>query len=195
MSINKLFVKTIAIAIVLLIANPTKAQIFSLGIKGGFTSSNLFTSLPSLGLTVGPSAEIKIINWLRLRTEANFMWSGTEKHFWEKDDTDYLSVGMPLMLNFMPFKNFHIGVGAELDYLFSAQETEIPSNRFNFGILANVEYRFFDRLGIGLRYVHNLGNFSQFQDFGESINNSSNSTSAPFPMGSVQMTLSYRFGK
>lgn len=195
MGINKLFVKMMVMTVILLGANPIQAQLFSAGIKGGLTTSDLFTDKPSLGLTVGLMGELKIVDWLRLRTEANVMWKGTDKHFWEKDDVDYFSVGVPLIIAFMPFKNFYIGAGAELDYLFSAQEAAMPANHFNFGVLGHVEYRFFDRVGVGVRYVQNLGNFSQFEQLGEAVSSGSTANSAAFPTYSLQMTLSYRFGK
>jgi len=170
-----------------------QAQFFSMGIKGGMTTSNLFTQgTPTMGMTAGLMGEFKFINWMRLRTEANFLWHGTDRHFWEQNDVDYFAVGMPVILEFMPVKNFFIGGGAELDYLV-ASTGEAPDNRFNFGIVGHIEYRFFSRLGLGLRYVHNLGNFSQIRQIGDAITNP-NVPSSAFPASSVQVTLSYSFG-
>jgi hypothetical protein len=198
MGISKLFVRSIACAFAIIVFGTVQSQaqkIFSLGIKAGMTTSNLFTKgTPTMGMTAGLIGEIKLVKWMRLRTEANLLVHGTEKHFWEKDDVDYFAVGMPVILEFMPIKNLYIGAGAELDYLVASTGGEVAAqNRFNFGLLAHIEYRFCSRLGLGLRYVHNLGNFSEFQQIGNAINDE-NSPTAAFPGSSVQMTLSYNFG-
>ena len=196
MGINKMFVKTIVFAIVLFGAVQSQAQkVFSLGIKGGLTTSNLFTpGTPTMGMTAGLMGEIKILKFMRLRTEANLLLHGTDKHFWETEDVDFYAVGLPVILEFMPVKNLYIGAGAELDYLVHADGAEMPENRFNFGLVGHLEYRFFSRLGLGLRYVHNLGNFNKIGNLGEAVGNGNNATAA-FPGSSVQMTLSYSFGK
>lgn len=193
MGIQKLFASLLASAIILLAINQSQAQFFKMGIKGGLTTSNLFTQgTPTMGMTAGLMGEFKFVNWMRLRAEANVLWHGTDKHFWENNDVDYFAVGMPVILEFMPIKNFFIGGGAELDYLVHAQGAPAPNNRFNFGIVGHIEYRFFSRLGLGLRYVHNLGNFNKIGQIGEAINNS-NTPTAAFPGSSLQMTLSYSF--
>jgi hypothetical protein len=194
MNKNKLFIGGLLCVIILFTGYRTEAQIFSTGIKGGLTSSNLtLQELPTLGMTAGLMGEFKITKWMRLRMEANALWNGTDKHFWEKNDIDFVSVGLPVILEFMPFKNLYLGAGAELDYLIMSTGKSLPANKFNFGLVGHLEYRFFQRLGLGLRYVHNLGNFSNIKDIGESIGNSPISTA--FPVSSLQLTLSYSFGK
>lgn len=194
-AVNKLIIKIVLIAIILVGAAESKAQFFSLGVKSGVMSSNLFSGqTPTMGANLGLMGELKFAKWLRLRTEANIMWSGMDKNFWEQNDTDYFAVGLPVILQFMPLKNFHIGIGPELDYLLAVNNGVMPQKRFNFGLLAHVEYRFFDRLGLGVRYVQNLGDFSHFKQMGESIS-SGNSASNPFSNYSIQVSLSYRFGK
>lgn len=196
MGISKLFVRSIVCAIVLFGATQAQAQFFSMGVKGGMTTSNLFTQgTPTMGLTAGFMGEFKFAKWMRLRTEANLLWHGTDKHFWEKNNVNHFAIGMPAILEFMPVKNFYIGGGAELDYLIASTGGEDISaaNRFNFGLVAHIEYRFFSRLGLGLRYVHNLGNFSNIQQIGEAVSNP-NVPTAAYPGSSVQLTLSYSFG-
>ncbi|BDS12131.1 PorT family protein [Aureispira anguillae] len=193
MGIRKLFVSFVVGTIILLGSHQTQAQFFSMGIKGGVTTSNLFSQgTPTMGMTAGLIGELKFVKWMRLRAEANVLWHGTDKHFWEQDDIDYFAVGLPAILEIMPIKNFFIGAGAELDYLVHAQGAEMPDNRFNFGLVGHLEYRFFSRLGLGLRYVHNLGNFNKIGQIGDSIN-SGNKPTAAFPSSSLQMTLSYNF--
>jgi hypothetical protein len=193
MGIQKLFVSVAVCAIMLLGATQSQAQFFKMGIKGGVSTSNLFTQgTPTMGMTGGLMGEFKFVKWFRLRTEANVLWHGTDKHFWEQDDVDYFAVGLPAILEFMPVKNFFIGAGAELDYLVHAQGAEMPDNRFNFGLVGHIEYRFGGKLGLGVRYVHNLGNFNKIGQIGDSFNNPNQPTAA-FPSSSVQVTLSYLF--
>jgi hypothetical protein len=193
MGIHNLFVSIAVSAILLLGTTQSQAQFFKMGVKGGVTTSNLFTQgTPTMGMTGGLMGEFRFVNWLRLRAEANVLWHGTDKHFWEQDDVDYFAVGLPVILEFVPLKNFFIGAGAELDYLVHTQGAEMPDNRLNFGLVGHVEYRFFGRLGLGVRYVHNLGNFNKIGQIGDSVTNANQPTAA-FPSSSVQATLSYLF--
>jgi hypothetical protein len=193
MGIQNLFVSIAVCAIMLLGTTQSQAQFFKMGIKGGVSTSNLFTpGTPTMGMTGGLMGEFRFVNWLRLRAEANVLWHGTDKHFWEQDDVDFFAVGLPVILEFVPLKNFFIGAGAELDYLVHAQGAEMPANRFNFGLVGHIEYRFFGKLGLGVRYVHNLGNFNKIGQIGDSVNNPNQATAA-FPSSSVQATLSYLF--
>ena len=146
MNKNKLFIRGLLCSLVLFTGIQTKAQIFSAGIKGGLTTSNLTVQeLPSLGMTAGLMGELKITKWMRLRMEANALWNGTDKHFWEKNDVDFVSVGLPVILEFMPLKNLYVGAGAELDYLIMSTGENLPANKFNFGLVGHLEYRFFQR--------------------------------------------------
>ena len=197
MGISKLFVRTVVCAFAIILFGSVQSQaqkVFSLGIKGGMTTSNLFTEgSPTMGMTAGLMGEIRLVKWMRLRLETNFLMHGTDKHFWEQEDVDHFAVGLPVMIEFMPIKNLYIGGGAELDYLIASTGGATSENKFNFGVLGHIEYRFFGRLGLGVRYVHNLGNFSQIQQIGQAIS-SENTPTAAFPSSSVQMTLSYSFG-
>lgn len=193
MGIQNLFVSIAVCVIMLLGTTQSQAQFFKMGIKGGVSTSNLFTpGTPTMGMTGGLMGEFRFVNWFRLRTEANVLWHGTDKHFWEQDDVDFFAVGLPVILEFMPLKNFFIGAGAELDYLVHAQGAEMPNNRFNFGLVGHIEYRFFGKLGLGVRYVHNLGNFNKIGQIGDSFSNPNQATAA-FPGSSLQATLSYLF--
>jgi hypothetical protein len=58
--------------------------------------------------------------------------------------------------------------------------------------VGHIEYRFFGKLGLGIRYVHNLGNFPKIGEIGDSFNNPNQPTAA-FPSSSLQATLSYLF--
>ena len=61
MNKNKLFVGGLLCAIVLFTGIQAEAQIFSTGIKGGLTTSNLtIQELPSMGMTAGLMGELKI---------------------------------------------------------------------------------------------------------------------------------------
>jgi len=193
MSTNKLYVSLLIVVLLLVGNQKSNAQFFSMGIKGGVTSSNVFQQgQPTLGLTAGLMGEFKFIKWLRLRTEANFLMMGSNDHFFVADDPSYYAIGVPAMLQFMPFKNFHIGGGAEIDYLLASNGGTMPANRFNLGIVGHVEYRFLGKLGLGVRYVHNLGGFNQFNNIGDAPQNG---TANPFQQSSLQATLSYSFGR
>jgi hypothetical protein len=193
MGIQNLFVSLVVSAILLLGTTQSQAQFLKIGIKGGMTTSNLFTQgIPTMGMAAGLMSEFKFANWLRLDAEANVLWYGTDKHFWEQQDVDYFAIGLPAVLKFMPAKNFFVGAGAELDYLVHAQGATMPNNRFNFGLVGDLEYRFFGKLGLGVRYVHNLGNFNKIGQIGDPVRNPSQPT-ATFPSSSVQVTLSYLF--
>jgi hypothetical protein len=191
----KIQLSSLIVTCLLLVGNTNcQAQFINMGIKAGVTSSDVFTpgNNPTLGLTAGLMTELKFIKWMRLRTEANLLVTGTQEHFYAKNDPTYYTLGVPVIIQFMPIKNLHIGGGAEIDYLIATQGGNMPNNRFNLGVLGHVEYRLFDRLGIGLRYVHNLGGFNQFQNIG---NSTQNGIEAPFKTSSLQATLSYSFGK
>lgn len=193
MGIQKLFVSIVVSAILSLGSIQSQAQFLTVGIKGGMTTSNLLTQgSPTMGLTAGLLTELKFINWMRLRGEANILWHGTDKHFWEQDDVDYFAVGLPVILEFMPVNNFFIGAGAELDYLLHTRGATMPDDRFNFGLVGHVEYRFFKRLGLGLRYVHNMGTFNKIKQIGSSFDKDNQPTAA-FPASSIQVSLSYNF--
>ncbi len=195
MGSNNFLQKALLGIVLLLSASASKAQFFNPGIKAGITTNQAFTQgLDSkAGLTAGLIGEFKFIKWLRLRTEANLLVLGDEQHFWENTNSTYYAVSAPVLLQFMPVKNLHIGAGAEVDYLIhGSKDAAMPTDRFNLGIVGHLEYRFFNRLGIGLRYINNLGSFGQFSQISEAPSNSVNPI-----MGKhvVQATLSFSFGK
>lgn len=181
----------------LLFSTQSQAQFFSTGIQGGLTSSNLFSNnnnqIPTMGLSAGLAANFKFANWLQLRTEANLLWHGTDRQFWEAGDVDYYKANLPAMLLFSPVRNCYIGGGAALEYLMHVDGAAMPTDRLSMGLLGHVEYRFFDRLGLGIRYTHYLSSGERFNDLRD-VNNP-RATSAAFPTGTVQATLSYRFGR
>jgi hypothetical protein len=171
------------------------SQIFSSSIKVGLAnSSDLSTqSLPKMALTTGFIGELKLAKWMRVRTEATVLWSGRNDHFWTANPINDLSFEVPLMLTFMPVQNLHIGGGAALNYHLLSFGGELPENRLNLGLLGHLEYRFFKRLGLGIRYLHQLSNFKHIDAIGSSI--TSGSKSDILPQSSLQLTLSYSFGK
>ena len=183
------------IALLTLLSTQMYSQFFSSGIKIGLSnSSNLSTQeFPNMAMTAGLLGEFKLAKWMRIRTEANILWSGRDDHFWAANDINDVHVELPLLLSFMPVKNLHIGAGAALNYHLISFGGEIPENKFNFGLVGHVEYRFFRRLGLGIRYLHQLSNFKKMDAIGTSIANGTNTS--VLPTSSIQVSLSYSFGR
>ncbi|WMX17528.1 MULTISPECIES: outer membrane beta-barrel protein [unclassified Aureispira] len=193
MHLHKYFTGVVIGLLLFLGIEQSQAQIFRPGLKVGLTTSNLVTEgIPTTGLTTGFIAEHKLTNWFLIRHEYNLLWHGTDKHAWERDDIDYFAFGLPVMVEFMPIQNLYLGTGMELDFLTHTRGAAMPNNRFNLGLLAHIEYRIANQLGLGLRYVHNLGNFSDIRQIGE-VAYDPNEPSLAFPGSSFQATLSYHF--
>ncbi len=195
MSNKGLLLSKLLVATFTLISTSINSQIFSSGIKVGLAnSSDLSTqSLPKMALMTGFIGELKLAKWMRIRTEATVLWSGRNDHFWTAKPVNDFSFEIPLMLTFMPVQNLHIGGGAALNYHLLSFGGELPENRLNLGLLGHLEYRFFKRLGLGIRYLHQLSNFKHIDAIGSSITNASKSDI--LPQSSLQLTLSYSFGK
>lgn len=83
----------------------------------------------------------------------------------------YVYLGIPASFRYYIIDNMYAGLGGELARLQSAKSTLdgntidllehefLPApDRFDFGLLAEIGYRFHERLGVQLRYVHGLSN-------------------------------------
>jgi hypothetical protein len=177
-------------------ASQSQAQVNNNGHKFFQTHLRLGTSLhdisttamPRLGATVGLVQELHFFPWLQLRAEGNVLWHGSQNHFWQGGDVDYFSVNAPVMLQIRPAKNFYIGGGVGVNYLVYAHGGEVSGNRLGFNWLGLVHYRFFDRVGLEVRWNQ------RFQQLQSLVSGDNNNNAAPaFDDTSLQVALTVRF--
>lgn len=146
------------------------------------------SAMPRLGATVGLVQEMHFLPWLQLRAEGNVLWHGSEHNFWEGGDVDYFSINAPLMLQIRPSKNFYVGGGVGVNYLVHAAGGEAPDNRLGFNWLGLIHYRFFDRVGLEVRWNQ------RFQQLQSLVSGDNNNNAAPaFDDTSLQVALTIRF--
>lgn len=158
---------TVMLLAVLSISHTLHAQFVNSGFRLSLNTANAFdlNTFNQLGASAGLVTEINPAKFLKLSIETNLTMSGETKHFFEANDAKYYSVNIPAMLVFMPKKNFHVGVGADISYLLFSSTGPLPSQRFAAGAILNVEYRLFKRLGIGLRYNHTFATAETLTSF------------------------------
>lgn len=195
---RNLLVKYVLAGALLVVSTAVYAQ-FNLGVQAGVTTSNfnqLFSdkSVPQLGFNAELYGELKFLKRLRLRAGANVSWKGTNDHFWLKEDVDLFYLGLPVLLEVELFKNFLIGGGLEANYLLGSNSSgDIkyePDNKWDIGLLAQVEYRFMGRFGVNLRYTHGLMTVEKMQ-----VTESGTNTERALANRSLQLGVSYTFGR
>ena len=177
--------KTIFIACCFsLFASLTTAQQLSIGVRGGYTRSDVHTSTPDgLGVEVDPNASFKPINgWhggvdvhmmlgSRLGLQASLLYAKkgfVSKLYWPTGPADaywnlhYLN--LPVLLDYRVFKGLCVQGGAELGRLLSTRvksgsenfEREGLYKEFDFGLVAGLEYRFNNGLFVNTRQIFGL---------------------------------------
>ncbi|MCP4443697.1 MAG: porin family protein [Aureispira sp.] len=193
-----LLVKYVLAVAFLIVSTAAYAQ-FNVGIQAGVTTSNfnqLFSknSVPQLGFSAELYGELKFLKRMRLRAGVNGSWKGTNNHFWLKDDVDLFYLGIPVLLEVELFKNFLLGGGVEANYLLGSNNSGAvkyePNSKWDIGLVAQVEYRFFSRFGINLRYTHGLMSIDKLQ-----VAEVGTNTQTALANRSLQLGVSYTFGR
>lgn len=195
---RNLLVKYVLSTAFLIVSTTIYAQ-FNVGVQAGVTTSNfnqLFSknAVPQLGFNAELYGEVKFLKRLRLRFGLNGSWKGTNDHFFLKDDVDLFYLGLPVLLEVELFKNFLIGGGLEANYLLGSTSSGAvkyePNTKWDVGLVGQVEYRFFGRFGVNLRYTHGLISVDKFQ-----VTESGTNTTKALANRSLQLGVSYTFGR
>lgn len=146
----------LALALIFGIQSISQAQ-FKFGLKSAVTTSSFSDQegglFSKLGLSAGAFADIQIKR-IGLRVEGNGIYQGSEGHFWQNDETKVLYANVPAMIRYMPVKNLYIGGGAALNYKILGNTTS--NEKMGMDVLADIEYRFGNKIGVNLRYTHGI---------------------------------------
>lgn len=144
-------------------------------------------STPTIGSTIGLVRELHLLPIFQLRSEANVQWQGSEENFWSTNDADYLSVNIPLMLQFRLSRGLYLASGMGLSYLVHTQGGPMPIKRFGVDWVSVLHYHCGGGpIGLEVRYLHRLGS---------QIDAAPDATTGvpPFNPTSLQAALTVRF--